>query len=287
MAARTPITDLKNFVGRLVNTKPPVGTVDLYRGQPGVFALKPSLFRKQELRQHEKNILRELIALHPGEFQSDQTMFERLVRMQHYSLPTRLLDVTHNPLVALYFCCNRLRDSDGEFVRITVDEPKVRYFDSDTVSCIANLANLKGRERDRLRKSSEPLALESGPGHRLMQFIKAEKPYFIPRIRHSDLTSVVAVKPKQSNRRILAQQGAFLLFGLLTEIEESESESAYGIRVGRTKVPAEAKAKILRELDRININASTLFPEVDYAAKYIMSKLGSAGAEEEEDGVDL
>jgi hypothetical protein len=38
-------------------------------------------------------------------------------------------------------------------------------------------------------------------------------------------------------------------------------------------VPAGAKRAILDELDGININASTLFPEIESAAKYIMSKI--------------
>jgi len=39
---------------------------------------------------------------------------------QHYHYPTRLLDVTHNPYVGLYFACNRNYDDDGwAFVFLT------------------------------------------------------------------------------------------------------------------------------------------------------------------------
>ncbi|MBW4236742.1 FRG domain-containing protein [Enterobacter roggenkampii] len=41
--------------------------------------------------------VRDIVSLHPNEFSSDKTMFDRLVRMQHFGLPTRLLDVTSNP----------------------------------------------------------------------------------------------------------------------------------------------------------------------------------------------
>jgi hypothetical protein len=84
------------------------------------------------------------------------------------------------------------------------------------------------------------------------------------------LKSVHAVRPKQTNRRILAQQGAFLIFGLKTSLEESNE---FEIEMFRTKVAASAKNQLLNELDSININASTLFPEIESAAKYIMSKI--------------
>jgi hypothetical protein len=231
----------------------------------------PSLFRKKEHRRVERNILRELIAIQPNEFKEDRTAFDQLVRMQHYGLPTRLLDLTYNPLVALYFSCLSDYENDGELIQFELDRSHIKYFDSDTVSCVANLAHLSGSERDMIRSFTDSADLkESEVGLRLLHFINAEKPYFLPKIVLSDLKRVLAVRPKQANQRILAQQGAFLLFGLVSTLR---AENEFGINIVRTKVPVRAKKYLLDELDSININASTLFPEIESAAKYIMSKI--------------
>ena len=111
----------------------------------------------------------------------------------------------------------------------------------------------------------------------MLQFIKSEKPYFLPEIRKADLKSPLLVKPRLSNRRLLAQQGAFLLFGLDTKLPD---DNRFELKISRTVVPAEAKRKISESLDKIGINESTMFPEIESAARYIMSKVTPAVDEE-------
>jgi hypothetical protein len=266
------ISSLSDLFLNLRRSGPKRGYINIYRGHADdKYILEPSLFRKKEHQRDEKNILRELISIQPNEFRDDKSVFEQLVRMQHYSLPTRLLDITYNPIVALYFTCLDSPRKDGEFLSFSMQKSSIKYFDSDTVSCVANLSNLTDRQRNEIRAMSDSGTLNNGDtGLRLLHFIKAEKPYFLAKIELSDLYGVYAVKPKRTNQRILAQQGAFFIFGLKSQLLDTND---FGIEVFRTKVPASAKKGILRELDGININASTLFPEIESAAKYIMSKI--------------
>jgi hypothetical protein len=77
-----------------------------YRGQrvsswqnvAGIF--RPEL---KGLLEDEKRAVRKVISVQPHEFAPDETMFDKLVRMQHFGLPTRLLDVSLNAMVALFF----------------------------------------------------------------------------------------------------------------------------------------------------------------------------------------
>lgn len=54
----------------------------------------PSLFRDDKCRQNEHVIFNEAIRCYPQEFPAGETTFERLTRMAHFGLPTRLLDVS-------------------------------------------------------------------------------------------------------------------------------------------------------------------------------------------------
>jgi hypothetical protein len=50
---------------------------------------------------------------YPDQSANHKTTYEWLTLMQHYGLPTRLLDWSSNLLVGLYFCCAEYKERDG------------------------------------------------------------------------------------------------------------------------------------------------------------------------------
>jgi hypothetical protein len=267
------ITSLEGYVRKISEIQPKPDEVLLYRGHPRKeFTLLPSVLRDPKFQEAEHAILRELVASHPADFASDTTTLEQLVRVQHYSLPTRLLDATWNPLVALYFTVREGLDTSGEVVVFRIKKDQVKFFDSDTVSCLANLAHLKTIEKEAIDftlPAGDPFN-QQPQIDRLLQFIRVEKTYFKGIIVPDHLKTVLCVKPKHSNQRILAQAGAFLLWGLAPALD---GHPIPGITIERIRVNVKQKGKIVKELDRMSVNESTMFPEIERAAIYIRKKL--------------
>lgn len=240
------------------------------------YSLTPTIYR-QGLIKNEDKIFRESILRIPQEFNGLKSTIELLVKMQHYGVPTRLLDITSNPLVALYFACKSNPDSDGEVIFLQVPKPEIRFYDSDTVSVISNIA-----------KRPIPFEIENYAGIKVEDFnsltsisylhhdIKEEKPYFKEIIKPHHMEQVYVVKVKLDNLRILKQGGAFLLFGIHATKEIQAEVSGKWILNGKNKlnltIPSGKKDKILDELDVMGINESTLFPELEYQAKYLIEK---------------
>ena len=249
------------------------------RGQKDyIWDLQPAVFRRPRWYKLERHMIRELVSTHPQEFADDRSMLDRLVRMQHYGLPTRLLDVSTNFLVSLYFASETTEDNaDGSLYMIRGLNGRRKYYDSDTVSVISNLSNLSTLEKRRIYLKSPPSGPKTlekfnsfPPVDRLLHFIRDEKPYFRPIIDKDHLFRTYMVIPKKSNRRIVAQSGAFLVFGLVDEA--TRLPPLAGFQLTKYRIPAKSKARIRRSLLRLGITESSLYPEIDKAAAQIAER---------------
>lgn len=112
------------------------------------FELVPSIYRKNDkdddflFIENEDKIYREIIAKSPAEFNGKKTI-EALALMQHYGVPTRVLDLTTNALIALYFACNEkpgIKGKNGEVLVFDIPKEYVCFSDSDRVAALSNLA---------------------------------------------------------------------------------------------------------------------------------------------------
>jgi hypothetical protein len=122
------------------------------------------------------------------------------------------------------------------------------------------------------------LRLSAGPQPALdglPPLVNAEKPGFLAEIDPAHLSQVFLVKPKQNNRRIVAQSGGFFAFGLTEKIDALGNP---GIRIDRVTVIGSAKETIRGELDRLGINEKSMFPELDRVAKYLRESLATGSS---------
>lgn len=276
------IKNIADFISELRKLPKNKNKEIYFRGHSDInYPLVPSIYRTPKAIANEHIMFKEFILRTPHDFINEKSALEKLVKMQHYSLPTRLLDLTTNPLVALYFACSGSNKKEGNVIAFSIPNNDIKYFDSDTVSIIANIA-----KRPASFAFSHPTTeIESKEFNRtdqiayLLHEIKEEKSYFQDIIKPTDLERVVAVKVKQNNNRIIKQAGAFLLFGINRTKNAPATLPASWIMNLRIKnidfnIDANSKNNILEELNLLGINESSLFPELDNQAKYLRKYFG-------------
>ena len=135
------VSDLSQILQTL--GEPKEGHTRFFRGHGDEgWQMLPSIYRETSLIENEDKIIKDALTYCPDDFLPSDTLFEKLVKLQHYGYSTRLLDLTTNALVALYFSAwnEQHYDKDGELILLDIPDEQIKYGDSDTISILSAIS---------------------------------------------------------------------------------------------------------------------------------------------------
>lgn len=217
------------------------------------YELTPSIYRGS-FATFERELSRDFRLMAPTYLDKlPQSELSWMYLMQHFGLPTRLLDWSSSHLVALYFALEFASDTapaavwmlrPGKLNAAVIGEVTIPTQEHPAVG-----EYLLGSEHLRSRKVSGAHAL--------------------------------AIRPEYESRRIVAQRGGFTLHGnrsLPLEMLCAELES-----LGHEHIPLEcieidptARLKLVRELHLAGVSASVIFPELSGIARELRLRYSDA-----------
>ena len=168
--------------------------------------------------------------------------------MQHYGAPTRLLDWTKSPYVALYFAF--------------VDEPQNKAEQYSAVWAI-NLDWLAKKETELLEMEAPTSALSNSKDRAI---------YMNTLLTHSEKRKplIVQIDPQRISQRMVAQQGLFLCklvhevyFDHLLVHMMLNSDLSDQPVLRKLKLERNMRIAFLRRLREMNIHSASLYPGLD------------------------
>lgn len=171
------------------------GDTIIYRGMADSgYNLLPGLARiSNSVPDMEGMLVHEFLARRPDAFRG-LSEFDVLAKMQHYGLPTRLLDFSLNPLVALYFACESKASKQG---RVLCHSSFLQNDSSPFVRAVCSASIQK--PFDECYTVDEYYCTEYLP---LRKYLSEAYIY----------EETTVVQPKYWNQRITNQAGVFMVF---------------------------------------------------------------------------
>lgn len=261
------VTSLRDYTEQLETRMNTSGKGQWYRGcGSAAHRLTPTLYRHpaktgfDTLLETERNLLtgfrhRSL----PYLVTQPDTDLEWLFLMQHHGVPTRLLDWTENPYVALFFAL-----SSAQIIgRTGAGVPEFGE------ACAVWLLNptIWNQRALHLVTFNEGV-LSAGD-----DLLKGYAPRTDPRIMNSDPVAIYGV---HNSRRIVAQRGVFVVFGKdIRPMETIFSENDYPAEaLTKVVIPPDRIGGLLGTLTSIGVTDSAIYPDLDGLARELKRSAG-------------
>lgn len=261
MKAQEEITKLKTFQDFISRYEIVYPDKLFFRGEKLFFSNRtPGILRKDSYLKHESDFYSDLQKMHQSEFINQNDFIDKLALMQHYGAPTRLLDMSVNPYISLYFACEETDDpEDSGYVYMYVQNPV--HKDDPVIRILSWLAC---NQWDSLEEACQFYEVHYGQPVNIEEIRKSiARPQFIFQKDFND----------SGNVRLKAQQGTFVICGE-KQIEDKWTittlDSVLPVLVFR--VPKEFKRSIRNELEHFGINESTIYTDLASAAEYLRDK---------------
>ena len=180
-----------------------------------------------------------------GEIPGEISIWKKLATAQHYGLPTRLLDWSYNPLVALHFATNK------------TDEYNV-----DGVVWGLNFYEAREVLPEKLKEELDQSSAFVFTNDMLIESVKDLSFSNVP----SKDNYLLFYEPPAIDDRIINQYGIFSLPNNPEIPIDDLLDKKYFIKY---IIPKELKPRLRDELDQLNVNERTLFPDLKGITKWL------------------
>ena len=172
--------------------------------------------------------------------------------MQHYGLPTRLLDWTEGSLIALYFA---VREPDNTYIP-SVYFMNPYWFDEFVY---------KKNEGDGMVYNTDDSAISEDHRSRLLSYIGEGEE--IP--EHP-----LCIEPPAIDSRIHAQKSVFTIHGSLTNPFKMLARDNEKAQIVKIRFSTKKSKYIKHQLDGMGITEGTLFPGIEGLVRDIKNERG-------------
>jgi FRG domain len=176
--------------------------------------------------------------------------WEWLTIAQHFGLPTRLLDWTYSPLVALHFATSKVDAHTIDGAVWSVDFARVREL---------------------LPEALHSTLIEEGAYAFTTEMLAKAAPtlFEIDRLSHSTNSFMVILEPPSLDERIVNQYAGFS-FMSPPDVDTDYFLAFHDPALARKVIiPKELKPVVRERLDQANINERVLFPGLDGLSRWL------------------